>query len=323
MSVENVSSRPSFLHGQKASDYEQLRPVPPQDKMYVSDRTAEEIDSSQQGLEFLFSPLLEEYYNPTHGHTEDNNNDQAPNASFQEDEFINPFKYTVQEIGDLPHTNFDKTDVHFIQPQSHDYQGWNQRSFIGQKVRGTPTMPVQTRRQLAKDPEMCMLRKLDESFPPVASLGVVRNFRGLRSTQVLFQSIIMDVKTALSYCPLKDEVILLSQEGFVDLDQPDKVYLLRKALYGIKASFQRPENEKILTAFSTAYHEEVGMHWNTEKHFWRIQFLGENLVSLDVKETKLASAMSFSRGRVRAIILSSVLKVMWDEDSASKKYKGK
>ncbi|GKD92551.1 hypothetical protein Tco_1372388, partial [Tanacetum coccineum] len=48
-------------------------------------------DSSQQGLEFLFNPLLEEYYNPTHGQAEENNNDQAPNASFQEDEFINPF----------------------------------------------------------------------------------------------------------------------------------------------------------------------------------------------------------------------------------------
>ncbi|GJW33919.1 retrovirus-related pol polyprotein from transposon TNT 1-94 [Tanacetum coccineum] len=53
--------------------------------------TVENTDSSQQGLEFLFSPLLEEYYNPAHGHAEDNNNDQAPNASFQEDEFINPF----------------------------------------------------------------------------------------------------------------------------------------------------------------------------------------------------------------------------------------
>ncbi|GJT33678.1 retrovirus-related pol polyprotein from transposon TNT 1-94 [Tanacetum coccineum] len=60
---------------------------------------SENTDSSQQGLEFLFSPLLEEYYNPAHGRAEDNNNDQAPNASFQEDEFINPFYDThVPEI---------------------------------------------------------------------------------------------------------------------------------------------------------------------------------------------------------------------------------
>ncbi|GJY49862.1 retrovirus-related pol polyprotein from transposon TNT 1-94 [Tanacetum coccineum] len=44
------------------------------------------------------SPLLEEYYNPTHGQAEENNNNQAPNASFQEDEFINPFYTRVQEI---------------------------------------------------------------------------------------------------------------------------------------------------------------------------------------------------------------------------------
>ncbi|GJX39833.1 retrovirus-related pol polyprotein from transposon TNT 1-94 [Tanacetum coccineum] len=43
--------------------------------------TAEKTDLSQQGLEFLFSPLLEEYYNLTHGHTEDNNNDQAPKCN--------------------------------------------------------------------------------------------------------------------------------------------------------------------------------------------------------------------------------------------------
>ncbi|GJT42838.1 hypothetical protein Tco_0951553 [Tanacetum coccineum] len=60
--------------------------------------TVETTYSSQQGLEFLFSHLLEEYYNPTHGHAEDNNNDQAPNASFQEAKFINPFCTRVQEI---------------------------------------------------------------------------------------------------------------------------------------------------------------------------------------------------------------------------------
>ncbi|GKC82323.1 hypothetical protein Tco_1138040 [Tanacetum coccineum] len=63
--------------GQKASDYDNSDPVPPRQNVVP---TAEKTDSSQQGLEFLFSPLLEEYYNPAHGHAEDNNNDQAPNA---------------------------------------------------------------------------------------------------------------------------------------------------------------------------------------------------------------------------------------------------
>ncbi|GJT96492.1 retrovirus-related pol polyprotein from transposon TNT 1-94 [Tanacetum coccineum] len=87
MSVENVSSG-LVPQGQKASDYDNSDPVPPRQNVVPS---AEKTDSSQQGLEFLFSPLLEEYYNPTHDQAEENNNDQAPNASIQEAEFINPF----------------------------------------------------------------------------------------------------------------------------------------------------------------------------------------------------------------------------------------
>ncbi|GJZ16086.1 retrovirus-related pol polyprotein from transposon TNT 1-94 [Tanacetum coccineum] len=150
MSVENVSSG-LVPQGQKASDYDNSDPVPPRQNVVPS---AEKPDSSHQGLEFLFSPLLEEYYNPTHDQAEENNNDQAPNASFQEAEFINPFCTRVQEIGESSSRNIDNTDVHSFQPQSHDYR-WT-RDHPLEQVRGNPTMPVQTRRQLATDPEMCM-----------------------------------------------------------------------------------------------------------------------------------------------------------------------
>ncbi|GJV16241.1 hypothetical protein Tco_1361564 [Tanacetum coccineum] len=109
----------------------------------ASDRTDKKTNSSQQGLEFLFSPLLEEYYNPAHGHAEDNNNDQALNASFQEDEFINPFCTRVRETGESSSRNIDNTDVQSFQPQSHDYR-WT-RDHPLEQVRGNPTMPVQTR----------------------------------------------------------------------------------------------------------------------------------------------------------------------------------
>ncbi|GJY98026.1 retrovirus-related pol polyprotein from transposon TNT 1-94 [Tanacetum coccineum] len=150
MSVENVTSG-LVPQGQKASDYDNSDPVPPRQNVVP---IAEKTDSSHQGLEFLFSPLLEEYYNPTHDQAEENNNDQAPNASFQEDEFINPFCTRVQEIGESSSRNIDNTDVHSFQPQSHDYR-WT-RDHPLEQVRGNPTMPVQTRRQLATDPEMCM-----------------------------------------------------------------------------------------------------------------------------------------------------------------------
>ncbi|GJT58995.1 retrovirus-related pol polyprotein from transposon TNT 1-94 [Tanacetum coccineum] len=136
------------------SDHNSSDLAPQRQKMSVENVSSGLTDSSQQGLEFLFSPLLEEYYNPAHGHAEDNNNDQAPNASFQEDEFINPFCTRVQEIGESSSRNIDNTDVHSFQPQSHDYR-WT-RDHPLEQVRGNPTMPVQTRRQLATDPEMCM-----------------------------------------------------------------------------------------------------------------------------------------------------------------------
>ncbi|GJV63835.1 retrovirus-related pol polyprotein from transposon TNT 1-94 [Tanacetum coccineum] len=117
----------SLVLHQMMSDHNSSDLAPQRQEIQNVVPTAEKTDSSQQGLEFLFSPLLEEYYNPAHGHAEDNNNDQAPNASFQEDEFINPF---------------------------HDYR-WT-RDHPLEQVCGNPTMPVQTRRQLATDPEMCM-----------------------------------------------------------------------------------------------------------------------------------------------------------------------
>ncbi|GJW04416.1 retrovirus-related pol polyprotein from transposon TNT 1-94, partial [Tanacetum coccineum] len=151
MSVENVSSG-LVPQGQKASDYDNSDPVPPRQNVVPS---AEKTDSSQPGLEFLFSPLLEEYYNPTHDQAEENNNDQAPNASFQEDEFINPFCTRVQEIGESSSRNIANTDVHSFSTTSHDLPMDHVIS-IWKQVRGNPTMPVQTRRQLATDPEMCM-----------------------------------------------------------------------------------------------------------------------------------------------------------------------
>ncbi|GJT53508.1 hypothetical protein Tco_0988562 [Tanacetum coccineum] len=74
--------------GQKGSDYDNSDPVPPRQNVVP---TAKKTDSSHQGLEFSLQSLLEEDTIPTHDQAEENNNDQAPNASFQEAEFINPF----------------------------------------------------------------------------------------------------------------------------------------------------------------------------------------------------------------------------------------
>ncbi|GKE66461.1 retrovirus-related pol polyprotein from transposon TNT 1-94, partial [Tanacetum coccineum] len=287
-------------------------------KKPVPEWPPEKTNSSQQGLEFLFSPLLEEYYNPTHGQAEENNNDQAPNASFQEDEFINPFSTRVLEIGESSSRNIDNTDVHSFQPQSHDYR-WT-RDHPLEQVRRNLTMPFQTRRQLATDPEMCMfgltvsivelknikdamadfawieamqdeLHQFDrlkvwklvdklfgkmiiklkwlwknkkdedqivihnkarlvakgyaqeegidfeESFAPVTRLEAVRIFitHAAHKSFPIYQ---MDVKTEFLNGPLKEEVYVAQPEGFVDPDHPEKVYLLRKALYRLKQALR-------------------------------------------------------------------------------------
>ncbi|GJZ45979.1 hypothetical protein Tco_0593575 [Tanacetum coccineum] len=69
-----MSSQSSVPQGQKESDYDNSDPLPPRQNVVP---TAKKTDSSQQGLEFLFSPLIEEYYNPTHGQAEENNNETS------------------------------------------------------------------------------------------------------------------------------------------------------------------------------------------------------------------------------------------------------
>ncbi|GJT48240.1 retrovirus-related pol polyprotein from transposon TNT 1-94 [Tanacetum coccineum] len=94
---------------------------------------------SLQELDFLFSPLFEEYFTAgnkkpitltTNVNAEENNNDQAANAQIDENEFYNIFK-----------TPFD--------------YHWTKDHLLEQ-VRGNPSKLVQTRRQLATNPKMCM-----------------------------------------------------------------------------------------------------------------------------------------------------------------------
>ncbi|GJU51589.1 retrovirus-related pol polyprotein from transposon TNT 1-94 [Tanacetum coccineum] len=137
---------------------------------------------SQQELDLLFGPLYDEFFidgtsrvnksssptddsakqdtlpstnihpttipsTPTHVNAEENNNDQA--------EFTNPFCTPVQENAESSSRNIGNSNMHtFNQPQNSEYR-WTKDHPLTQ-VRGNPSKPVQTRRQLATDPEMCM-----------------------------------------------------------------------------------------------------------------------------------------------------------------------
>ncbi|GJQ95147.1 retrovirus-related pol polyprotein from transposon TNT 1-94 [Tanacetum coccineum] len=133
---------------------------------------------SQQELDLLFGPLYDEFFNagtsrviksssptdnsvkrdtipsmniqppsepsiPTNVHAEGNNDNQA--------EFTNPFCTPVQEIAESSSRNIGNSNVHtFNQPQDSEYR-WTKDHPLTQ-VRGNPSKPVQTRRQLTTDP---------------------------------------------------------------------------------------------------------------------------------------------------------------------------
>ncbi|GJU95849.1 hypothetical protein Tco_1320605 [Tanacetum coccineum] len=189
MSIDNDASGLVPQEQHKALDYDNSGPVPQLQNVVPP---AYKTDSSQQELEFLFSPLFEEYFStgnssvkksssptdnskqqdtqpivnvqqsitPTNVNAKENNTDiqvkiQEGDAQIDENEFINPFCTPVQEVTESSSHNVDLSNMHtFYQPHQYEHQ-WTKDHLLEQ-VHGNPSKPVQTRRQLATYPEMCM-----------------------------------------------------------------------------------------------------------------------------------------------------------------------
>ncbi|GJV33036.1 hypothetical protein Tco_1393436 [Tanacetum coccineum] len=181
MSETSVANDTSGLvpQRQKASDYDNPDPAPELQNVSPS---ADTTVPSQQELDLLFGPLYDEFFNDgtsrvnksssptdnsikkdtlpsthiqptsepttlTNVHAEENNDNQA--------EFTNPFCTPVQENAESSSRNIGTSNMHtFNQPQDSEYR-WTKDHPLTQ-VRGNPSKPVQTRRQLATDPKMCM-----------------------------------------------------------------------------------------------------------------------------------------------------------------------
>nr|GEU96416.1 retrovirus-related Pol polyprotein from transposon TNT 1-94 [Tanacetum cinerariifolium] len=73
----------------------------------------------------------------------------------------------------------------------------------------------------------------EESFAPVARLEAIRIFLAYAAhkNMVIYQ---MDVKTTFLNGNLREEVYVSQPNGFVDPDNPNHVYKLKKAFYGLK-----------------------------------------------------------------------------------------
>nr|GEX09207.1 retrovirus-related Pol polyprotein from transposon TNT 1-94 [Tanacetum cinerariifolium] len=139
--------------GQKASDYDNSDPVPQlhnvsssADAHYASPTN----NSNQQDTPPTSEPSTHSYV-----HAEENNDDQADEEHLQDDEFTNPFYAPVQEGVESSSHNIGILNVPtYNQPQVFEYR-WTKDHPLEQ-VHRNPLKPVQTRRKLATDPEMCM-----------------------------------------------------------------------------------------------------------------------------------------------------------------------
>nr|GEW08668.1 retrovirus-related Pol polyprotein from transposon TNT 1-94 [Tanacetum cinerariifolium] len=312
-------------------DYDNFGPAPQlQNVSPLADVTA----PSQKELDLLFGPMYDEFFTvgtlsvnksfspidnskqqdtppttniqssikpttpTTNVNAEENNTDnQAADTQFQQDEFINPFCTSVREVAKSSLRSIDNLNMHtFYQPYDFEYRWTKDHSL--EQVFGNPSKPVQTRRQLARDPEMSKGYaqeegiNFEESFAPVACLEAVWIFIAYvaHKSFLIYQ---MDVKTAFLNGPLKKEVYVAQPDGFIDPNHPEKVYHLRKALYGLRQAprawtsnppiptrylYQSGQDSGFeLTAFSDVDH--VGCLDSLKSTFGGIQFLGDKLVS--------------------------------------------
>nr|GFA19427.1 hypothetical protein [Tanacetum cinerariifolium] len=189
MSETSVTNDSSGLvpQRQKASNYENYDPV---SKLQNVSSLADAHVPSQQELDLLFGPLYDEFFTagtssvnksfssinnsnqqdtqsttniqltskpstPTYVHAEENNDNQAEEEHLQDDEFTNPFGTPLQQVAKSSSHNIGNSNVHeFNQPHVSEYRWTKDHSL--EQVRGNPSKPVQTRRQLATDREMCM-----------------------------------------------------------------------------------------------------------------------------------------------------------------------
>nr|GFD13535.1 copia protein [Tanacetum cinerariifolium] len=72
----------------------------------------------------------------------------------------------------------------------------------------------------------------EEVFGSVARIEAIRLFLAYASFMgfLVYQ---MDVKSAFLYGTIEEEVYICQPPGFKDLENPDKVYKVVKALYGL------------------------------------------------------------------------------------------
>ncbi|GJQ92068.1 retrovirus-related pol polyprotein from transposon TNT 1-94 [Tanacetum coccineum] len=183
---------------------------------------------------------------------------QIPSSNMMNLSFLSVHRY--EKFLSLPHAPIDNSNMHtFYQPHDSKYR-WTKDPPLEQ-VRGNPSKPVQTRRQLAIDLEMCMFaltvstaepKNIKEAMGDSTWIEAIQEelhqFDRLQVWELVhkpFGKTIIKLKwlwknkkdedqTAICNKAQFEEVYVAQPDGFVDLDHPEKVYCPRKALYVLK-----------------------------------------------------------------------------------------
>nr|GEX20487.1 retrovirus-related Pol polyprotein from transposon TNT 1-94 [Tanacetum cinerariifolium] len=245
-----------------------------------------------------------------------------------EHEFINPFCTLVQEVTESSSHNIGNSNVPtFNQPQVSEYR-WTKDHPLEQ-VRRNPSKPVQTRRQLAIDPEMCMFaltvstaepKKIKEAtvdsawIEATCTLGSYSDFVAYAAHKS-FPIYQMDMKTAFLNGPLKEEVYVAQPEGFADLDHPEKAKYALEILH----KHGMDKGQSIDTPLATKPKLDADLSGNavdqtkcidTRKSTSRgIQFLCDKLVCWMSKKQDY-TAMSLAEAEYMALSVSCA-QLMW------------
>nr|GEX11896.1 retrovirus-related Pol polyprotein from transposon TNT 1-94 [Tanacetum cinerariifolium] len=191
--------------------------------------------SSEQELDLLFGPLYDEFFTAC-ASSVNNSSSPTDNSKQQDTPPTMNIQSSIEPIN-LINVNVEENNDN----QAEDTQ-FHQDKFINHCY----TSPVQTRRQLATNPEICMsvltvstaeLKTIKEAMADSAwiesRLEAVWIFIAYAAHKS-FPIYQMDVKMAFLNGLLEEEVYVAQPDRFVDLDHLDKVYRLRKALYGLK-----------------------------------------------------------------------------------------
>nr|GEV85470.1 hypothetical protein [Tanacetum cinerariifolium] len=151
---------------QNVSDYDYSDPVP---QLHNVSSSADAHVPSQQELDLLFGPLYNEFFNAEEDHLPD-------------DEFTNPFCALEKEVAESSLHNIGNSNVPtFNQPQVSEYR-WTKDHPLEQ-VRRNPSRPVQTRRQLVIDPEMCMFALTMSAAKPKNIKEAMADFAWIEAMQ--------------------------------------------------------------------------------------------------------------------------------------------